>query len=56
MTTKVGWYFIYITLSVSPYFGVSILVTTRKKMARAIQIPKYRQNGGGNHCEAMHFN
>ena len=26
--TKVGWYFIYINLSVSPYFGVSILVTT----------------------------
>ena len=25
---KIGWYFIYINLSVSPYFGVSILVTT----------------------------
>ena len=27
-TTKIGWYLIYINLSVSPYFGVSILVTT----------------------------
>ena len=25
---KIGWYFIYINLSVSPYFGVPILVTT----------------------------
>ena len=25
---QIGWYFIYTNLSVSPYFGVSILVTT----------------------------
>ena len=33
-TAKVGWFFIYINLSVSPYFGVSILVTTAWKLSR----------------------
>ena len=34
-TTKIGWSFIYMHLSVSPYFGVSILVTTVANLVMA---------------------
>ena len=38
-TTKIGWYFIYINVNGSPYFGVSILVTTQTQPLEFRQSP-----------------